>query len=117
MALQEELVKSLSGDSVFSQDMIKAVIRRRERDQNNALQKLADAEQAVEDVRNQASIIYQQFDELLDWAKKYPSASIDAKRIILYHMIERVDVYRGYKLNITLTEQVQQFLSPLQIVF
>lgn len=117
MALQEELVKSLSGDSVFSQDMIKAVIRRRECDQNDALQKLADAEQAVEDVKNQASIIYQQFDELLDWAKEYPSASIDAKRIILYHMIERVDVYRGYKLNITLTEQVQQFLSPLQIVF
>ena len=113
LALQEELVKSLSGDSAFSQDMINAVIHRRERDQEKALSDLCKAEQAVEDAKNQAAVISRQFDELMDWAKKYSSASLDAKRMILYHMIERVDVFRGYRLNIQLAEQVQQFLTSL----
>lgn len=115
LALQEELVKSLSGDSAFSQDMIKAVIHRRECDQGKALSDLAEAEQAVEDTKSQAAVISQEFDELMDWARNYPKASPDAKRMILYHMIERVDVYRGYKLSVTLTEQVQQFLSIFPI--
>ena len=116
LALQEELVKSISGNSAFSQDMIQAVIYRRKQDQEKALSDLSIAEQAVEDIKNHAVIIHQQFDELLDWAKKFPTATIDAKRMILYHMIERVDVYRGYQLNIQLTEQVQQFLSGLNDV-
>lgn len=113
LALQEELVKSLSGDSAFSQDMIKSVIHRRQCDQEKSLSDLVEAEQAVEQAKSQAAIISQQFDELIDWVRKYPSASLDAKRIILYHIIERVDIFRGYRLNMQLTEQVQQFLTNL----
>lgn len=113
LALQEELVKSISGDSAFSQEMIQAVICRREREQEKAISDLAEAEQAIEDAKNQAAIICQQFDELMDWARKYHTASTDAKRMILYYMIERVDVFRGYKINITFTKQVQQFISGI----
>ncbi len=93
--------------------MIKAVIHRRERDQKKALSDLSQAEHATEEAKSQAAVISKQFDELTEWANKHQAASLDAKRMILYHMIERVDVYRGYKLNITHTEQVLQFLAYL----
>lgn len=116
LALQEELVKSLSGNSAFSQEMIKAVIYRRQCDQEKALSDLSEAEKRVEDTRKQAATISRQFDELMEWARSYSSASLDAKRMILYHIIERVDVFRNYQLNITFTEQVQQFLSTLHSI-
>lgn len=49
-----------------------------------------------------------QFDELLDWAMKYPHCTINAKHMILSNLIVRIDIYRDYYFHIKLADNVMQ---------
>lgn len=54
-----------------------------------------------------------QYDDILEWSAAYDHVTFPAKKVIVSHIIERVDVYRGYQLNIKLNLSVEQFLSGL----
>ena len=54
-----------------------------------------------------------QYDDLLEWSAAYQNATMPAKKMIVSHLIERVDVFRGYKLKIKLNITVEQFLNGL----
>ena len=41
------------------------------------------------------------YDELISYADLYDSASFEAKKMIVNQLIRRVDVYRGYQINIS----------------
>lgn len=41
------------------------------------------------------------YEELISFSDLYDSASFEAKKMIVNQLIRRVDVYRGYQLNIT----------------
>ena len=40
------------------------------------------------------------YDELISYADLYDSANFEAKKMIVNQLIRRVDVYRGYQINI-----------------
>lgn len=42
------------------------------------------------------------FDELISWAELYEEASFEKKKMIANCLIKRVDVFRGYKLKLSL---------------
>ena len=63
---------------------------------------------------SQLEVRSQQYDDLLEWSAAYETASISAKKVIVARMIERVDVYRGYQLKLTLNISVEQFLVSLE---
>lgn len=56
-----------------------------------------------------------QYDEIVSWAEMYDTASIEAKRMIVGHLIKRVDVYRGYKLHIEFNIDFEQFQNGIDI--
>ena len=51
------------------------------------------------------------YDELISYADLYDSASFEAKKMIVNQLIRRVDVYRGYPLNITFNFDLTPYIE------
>ena len=51
------------------------------------------------------------YDELISYADLYDSASFEAKKMIVNQLIRRVDVYRGYQLNITFNFDLTPYIE------
>lgn len=112
-SLKNEIVKSLTGQSAFSPELLNGVIQEQEKKCRELRDILATSEQEVSENESRLSVMGQQYDDLLEWAAVYDSASMSAKKMIVSHIIERVDVYRGYELKLKLNISVEQFLGNL----
>ena len=53
------------------------------------------------------------YDDMLEWAFAYDKASMSAKKMIVAHLIDRVYVFRDYRLQIKLNISIEQFLVSL----
>ena len=51
------------------------------------------------------------YEELISFSDLYDSASFEAKKMIVNQLIRRVDVYRGYQLNITLKFDLTPYIE------
>lgn len=71
--------------------------------------KVIEAEQANRQTAvNQTETDYKRF---VGWAEQYRTAALDVKRMILYHLVRRVTVRRGYHITVELTVTAQQFFG------
>ena len=77
---------------------------------------MTEAERAVNEITSQRAVFDRQYDELLEWANAYDNASISAKKMIVSQMIERVDVSRGYHLQIKFRISVEQLIYSMDTV-
>mgnify|MGYP003411812616 CR=1 FL=1 len=53
------------------------------------------------------------YDDMLEWAFAYDNASMSAKKMIVSHLIERVYVFRDYRLKVKFNMSIEQFLISL----
>lgn len=112
--LREEIVRSLTGESVFSPEMLKSAILSQEQKWQSLCQTLKAAEDDLNNSENQASSISEKYTDLLQWADLYDNADIAAKKMIVSHIIDRVDVFRGYEMQIKLNISIEQFLNTIE---
>lgn len=113
--LAGEIVNALAGQSAFSPETLNAAIEAEKQKCAQLRVSIAALEQELTASETQSTQMAQQYDDLLDWAKAFDTASMSAKKMIASHMIDRVTVYRGYSLKIKLNLSVEQFLSGLDI--
>ena len=79
-------------------------------------EKQAICEKAEAEVQVTEAMLKQlrdQYDEIISFAELYDSASIEARKMIVNCLIKRVEVGRGYKLNIEFNLHISQFLGCL----
>ena len=57
-----------------------------------------------------------QYDDIISWAEMYDTASMEAKKMIVNCLINRVEVYRDYKLHIDFNIDLEQFSVGMDIV-
>ena len=55
--------------------------------------------------------VEKQYEELISFSDLYDSASFEAKKMIVNQLIRRVDVYRGYQLNITFNFDLTPYIE------
>ena len=108
--MQEEIIKSISGSSAFSPEMLETVLRNKELENEKARIALQEAKQMRTQIEEESVTVSHQFDELLDWAMKYPHCTIEAKHMVLCNMIDQIDIYGGYDFHIKRANYVKQFL-------
>ena len=111
--LKGEIVKSLTGESAFSPELLNNVIQEQEQRCKELQDVCCTVQQELSDRETQISCIGEQYQDILEWAAAYDSASMSAKKMIVSHIIDRVDVHRGYELKLTLNISVEQFLVSL----
>ena len=112
--LKSEIVKTLTGESSFTPALLQEAISACEQHIEEIKKSLLVAEQEIEQSESRSADIAKKYDRILEWAFVYDSASMEAKKMIVSNMIERVDVRRGYDLKIKFSISLEQFLVSLQ---
>lgn len=113
LKLKGEIVNALKGESAFSPELLNDVIQGQEKRCEELREARCGAEEALEESQAQVELIGHQYDDLLEWSTAFEIASMSAKKVIVSRMIERVDVYRDYRLKLKLNLSLEQFLVNL----
>lgn len=113
-SLQEEVAKSLTGESAFSPETLSIAIQKQTEKCEEISHSLALAEQELENGEKRFQELSEQFDDMLNWVHAYFDADMPTKKMIVSHLISRVDVFRDYEIIITLKISVEQFLETIE---
>ena len=113
--LKAEVIKSLRGESAFSQDLLGSLISDCETKCLEVQQQLEAAQAAYDEGQAVLASLNAQYDDVMTWADMYDTASIEAKKMIVNCLIKRVDVYRDYKLHIEFNIDFEQFSMGMDI--
>ena len=73
------------------------------------------AERAVQDTETLQKQLCEQYREMISWAELYENADLPTKKMIVNSLIRRVDVFRGYRLEIEFNFNLRQFFCGLDI--
>lgn len=112
--LRAEVIKSLRGESAFSQSLLGFLIADAETKCLEVQQQLEAAQAAYDEGQAVLASLNAQYDDIISWAD---IESIEAKKMIVNCLIKRVDVYRDYKLHIDFNIDFEQFSMGLDIVW
>ena len=96
--------------------MLSGLIAEAERECERLAALCAQAEKDVTDSEQLLKEVAASFDTLVSWAELYETASFEKKKMIVNCLINRVDVYRGYKLHIDFNFDYEQFLEGLDCI-
>ena len=110
--LKADVIKSLRGESAFSQDLLGSLIADAETKCLEVQQQLEAAQAAYDEGQAVLASLNAQYDDII----LYDTASIEAKKMIVNCLIKRVEVYRDYKLHIDFNIDFEQFSMGLDIV-
>ena len=113
--LKAEVIKSLRGESAFSQDLLGSLIADAETKCLEVQQQLEAAQAAYDEGQAVLASLNAQYDDIISWADMYDSASTESKKMIVSCLIRRVEVYRNYRLHIDFNIDFEQFSAGLDI--
>lgn len=113
--LRAEIVRSIQGESAFSQDTLAGLIRDSEAKCSELQNQYEEVEAAVLSEEQLLNHFASQYEALISWADLYDHASFEAKKMIVNCMIRKVEVFRDYKLHIEFNFDLNQFLYGLDI--
>lgn len=112
--LKAEVIKAIRGESAFSQELLADMIQQAE---EKYLQ-LRGHWEAAENAYQQSSItlkeLEKQYDAIISMAEMYDGASLEAKKMIVSRIIQRVDVAKGYQLKVTLYPEFRAFFQQAE---
>lgn len=109
--LKQEVLKSLSGESLFDAQMLKSLL-----DENAAA--IAAAEKKIEQYQDdrekeveRINFLAEQYRQIADWAEEFGAANNDTKKMILARIIEKITVDRNYHITMTFFITEDDFLE------
>ena len=111
ISLKAEILACIKGESVFPKETLAEMITAQEEKlrELDALYESSYAEtEKTAELMDSVSKLYE---ELISFSDLYDSASFEAKKMIVNQLIRRVDVYRGYQLNITFNFDLTPYIE------
>lgn len=113
--LKAEVIKSLNGASAFSKELLGTLIADAEVKCAERQKQYEDAKAAYEEGQNVLQSLNAQYNDIISWAEMYDTSSIEAKKMIIGCLINRIEVYRGYKLHIDFNIDFEQFSLGMDV--
>ena len=112
--LKKEFLRILTGDSIFDRGLLKTMMN-----ENNAALEEAETEyeKAQEEVAkedDQIKYLETQYHKISDWAEQFDEADSDSKKMILAHLIDRIEICRDYHITIKFFVSLEDFMGEEQ---
>lgn len=111
ISLKAEILACIKGESVFPKETLAEMITAQEEKlrELDALYEssYAETEKTAELMDNVSKL----YEELISFSDLYDSASFEAKKMIVNQLIRRVDVYRGYQINISFNFDLTPYIE------
>lgn len=109
--LRSEIAKVLEGESIFTQEDLTSSLQNLKTDITDCEEKLAQLKNEDLQKKETANSIIPAYQQFKTWADEFDDASFEAKKMIANQLFKRVEVRKGYQLNIELNITYQQFLE------
>ena len=109
--MEEEAVKALTGESQLDLAIVNQMLIKHRARLETAQQTMNEARSRLESEKESAKETKAQIDEFLSWADCYKRSDRDVRHMIISRLIERVEISKGYKMNIKFRISLNQFLG------
>lgn len=107
--LNSEIADSLTGDSVYSPEQLSSAI-------NSITQKIEDTKSHLEIIQNEMSNkkasmekVKPAYERFSSWANEFFHATTERKKMIISQLVKRIEISKGYKINLILNMDYEQF--------
>ncbi len=114
--LKAEVVNCIRGESTFSKEMLSALIAESEAKCQEQLEAINRVENEIDNGQLILSAVDKECNKLISWAELYDEASFEKKKMIINCLINRVEVFRDYRLNVEFNFDIGQFFCGLDCV-
>ncbi|MEG0494295.1 MAG: zinc ribbon domain-containing protein, partial [Clostridia bacterium] len=114
--LQQEVMKSLMGESSFDTDLLKKMLEDNTLALIQSKSVIEECEASKESEDERIHYLSEQYRNISDWAEEFDSAGNDNKKMILARIIEKITVNRNYHLNITFFVTEGAFRQEIGII-
>lgn len=107
--LNEEIANTLIGESFYSPEQLSAemtTVQQRITVINQQLEKIGNK---MEQKKASMEKVRPMYDMFKGWAEEFRMATIEQKKMIISKVISRIEIGKGYKINITLNMEYEQF--------
>ena len=115
IALREEVLKSLTGESSFSADLLRNMLDENKVATERARQQLETCKQESETEEAKLHHLESQYKSIASWAQEFDSAPIDTKKMILARIIQKITVDRNYHIVIRFFVSIDDFESTINV--
>ena len=109
--LQNEILKALSGESAFDLSILNDMVKGLKAKQEEQLAALSVAQDEESEERSTIMQMQSTYNQFVEWADVYESATMETKKMIAAQLIKRVEVFEGYKFKVELSLTAKQFLD------
>ena len=108
-ALQDEIGKTLVGESIYSAEDLSAAIKKfKERIDGNKA-RLKELKEYENDQKAQSESIIPAYKILKSWAAEFEGVSFEAKKMIISQLFSRIEVDKDYKIRMEMNVLYKQF--------
>ena len=114
--LKSEVAESLMGNSQFSPDVLSKVIKSTEA-------KISETETAIETLniemtgkKKSMESLKPMYEVFVGWAREFDDSTIEKKKMIISALVSKIEVFKGYKLNVELNMDYQEFCENWDVL-
>lgn len=107
--LNSEVVKALSGKSVFTPEQLSGAISMSQDKYNSLKASLDNISKELENIESSHAKMSCQYEKIQGWQEIFDNADTDVKRMIIAQLIQKVTVYRDYELDIDFNIDIESF--------
>ena len=108
-AIEKEIINCLMGESKLTADVLNPMLNDI-RDRITIMEKVtADLQKQKDNEENHVKFLSSQYQSIMEWADTYDLMQRDEKKMVLAHLIERIEVRRDYYISVTFYVALEDF--------
>ena len=107
--LENEIVKTLTGESAFTPEQLSKVIAGVESQIAEQQEKLDTLDNEMTEKKASMESIKPLSDNFKNWADEFDDSTVEQKKMIIAQLVDRIEVGRDYKVSILFNMTYQQF--------
>ncbi len=106
-----EIGKALINESKFSVDQLNVSIEATQVKKSGMEEELKDCTKRLENLSVEKESAKNGYSKLTTWAEEYSMASIERKKMIIAEIFDRVELRKGYEIEVTLNEIYKTYIT------
>ena len=111
LSLKAEILARIKGESALPKEILAEMITTQEEKLKETEALYESASKELEKTTELMEEVAKQYEELISYADLYDHATFEAKKMIVNQLIRRVDVCRGYQINISFNFDLTPYIE------
>lgn len=114
--LEDEIAKTLTGESMYSPEQLTKAIKLVEEKISEANLQIEQLSNEMEGKKSSMEMIKPAYERFTNWADEFDFCSMERKKMIISQLVSRIELGKGYKINVELNMDYEQFCEGFEVV-